>query len=86
LNEIQTSLWRDLQGVGAKVVQHFDPERWIPHVTLAQNGLTDGILPDLLRWLCERPFSWEIRVDHLGVIEDLGKQEVAHRFHLVGSA
>ena len=84
LNAVQGALWRDLDGVGTNVVQHFDPELWIPHVTLAQRGLTAGILPDLLRWLAERPFSWEVCVGHLGVIADLGTPEVAHRFALTG--
>jgi 2'-5' RNA ligase len=83
LNAIQRELWRDLDGVGKNPVQHFHPELWIPHITLAHHGLTEEVLPDLVRWLAARTFTWEIRVDHVGVIETHGlEQALAHRFSL----
>ena len=87
LNALQRELWSDLEGVGRDVVQHFHPELWIPHITLAHHGLTEELLPDLVRWLAARSFSWEIRVDHIGVIEDVNKDlQLAHKFALKGGA
>jgi 2'-5' RNA ligase len=83
LNALQRELWRDLDGVGSNPVQHFDPELWIPHITLAHHGLTEEVLPDVIKWLAARSFTWEIRVDHVGVIESLGADmTVGHRFQL----
>ena len=76
MNRIQCDLWESLEGTCASAVQHFHPESWIPHVTLAYHGLTDALLPDLVRWLAERSFSWEVRVDHLAVIEEYGAAPV----------
>jgi 2'-5' RNA ligase len=83
LNAVQHDLWRDLDGVGVNVVTHFHPDLWIPHVTLAYHGLTDELMPRVVRFLAERSFAWEIRVEALGVIEELGPNaDVAHRFEL----
>jgi 2'-5' RNA ligase len=76
MNRIQRDLWGSLEGAGEAVVHHFHPELWIPHVTLAYHGLTDVLLPDVVRWLAERSFAWEVKVDHLAVIEEHGAAPV----------
>ena len=85
LNALQGGLWTDLRRVGTGVVQHFHPELWIPHLTLARNGLTPELLPVVVKWLAERSYTWDVRVDHLGLIEESGNAgELAHRFRLTG--
>ena len=39
LNNLQRVLWTELEGHADGVVQHFHPELWIPHVTLAYHEI-----------------------------------------------
>ena len=87
LNRFQRAIWHGLEGTGTGVVQHFHPELWIPHVTLAYHGLTAEILPHLVQWMAARSFAWDFHVDHVQVIKDQGlDQALVHHTLLAGAA
>jgi 2'-5' RNA ligase len=49
---------------------YYTPERWIPHITIAQQNLSGADLPGLLAWLVEQPLAIEIVVSELSIARE----------------
>ncbi len=87
LSALHQRLWRELAGGSAGTVDYYHPERWMPHITLADGGVLKDHLPDVVRMLNARTFDWEIEVTNLSLIYDAGAaQEVRLRFDLPSDA
>ena len=54
--------------------QNFQPETWIPHITLAINDLDAERLAQAVRVLGTRPLRWRISVDNVAYGEEDGEQ------------
>lgn len=71
LAAFHTQLWgrisRTAHGIHA---HHYGPDNFIPHITLAAGDLTQRQLPDVVRLLAQRPFSWTITIDNLTLVPD----------------
>lgn len=72
LLEFHQRLWRALAGVGEQVSPYYAPGNWVPHITLAHEGLGSHELSCAVRKLAEMPLLWELAVDHLAVIGETG--------------
>jgi 2'-5' RNA ligase len=76
------TLWPEIFGVGSGIVAYYSAENWIPHITLAHGDIHQDNLPDIIRFLAEREFNWEITVNNLSFIHDTGlQQELRFRFN-----
>ena len=83
LSALHQRLWRELAGASAGTVEYYHPERWMPHITLADDDTLKDYLPEIVRMLSARAFDWEIEVSNLLLIYDTGTtQEVRLRFDL----
>lgn len=51
---------------------HYGPEHWVPHITLAIKDLNHDNLPDVIRLLSRRSFNWEITVHDVALVLDAG--------------
>jgi 2'-5' RNA ligase len=71
LANFHTRLWerisRTAHGVHA---HHYGPDNFMPHITLAAGDLKAEQLPNVVRLLADRPFSWEITLDNLTLVPD----------------
>jgi hypothetical protein len=57
----------------------------VPHITLAYGDIRNGMLPDVVGYLHERNFDWEIFVDSLFVVTGTGSgEERQMRFPFLG--
>lgn len=65
-------LWESLKGVGEQVSLYYAPGMWVPHITLASEGLGEMEASCAVRNLACKPVIWEIPVDHLAVIGEAG--------------
>ena len=87
LSALHQKLWRELARASAGTVEYYHPERWIPHITLADGDVLKDHLPDVVRMLNARAFDWGFEVNNLSLIYDTGTtQEVRLRFDLPSSA
>lgn len=88
LSHLHHRLWEISNDAAHQMVTHYHATRWIPHITLAQNDVTHDTLPDVMRWLNDRTFEWEIRVDNLALIYTDGEENkdtgITFRFDLTG--
>jgi 2'-5' RNA ligase len=70
--------------VGAST--YYNPEFWMPHITLGMADLSQAELPRVVAHLNRRKTDLHIKVDNLAVIrEDGGSQAVSSRFLFEGS-
>jgi 2'-5' RNA ligase len=49
---------------------YYTPERWIPHITIAQQNLDGADLPGLLAWLVEQRLAMEIAISELSIARE----------------
>jgi 2'-5' RNA ligase len=74
LTRLHQTLWQAIAGVGTAVSEHYDPDHWTPHITLAQGDLDRDNLPDIIRFLFERDFTWQLKVNNVALIYQTGAQ------------
>jgi len=87
LTALHQRLWHELAAVSAGTVEYYHPERWMPHITLADGDVLRDHLSEIVRMFSAREFAWEIEVNNLALIYDTGAaQEVQLRFDLPPSA
>lgn len=72
LNALHERIWQQITPHARRIIPHSMPLHWTPHITLAHDGLTHTNLPDVVRFLSERPFRWTITLDHvtLATVDD----------------
>jgi 2'-5' RNA ligase len=49
---------------------YYTPERWIPHITLAQQNLAGADLGALLAWIAWQPLAWELPITSLSIARE----------------
>lgn len=74
-------LWQEISGVGTGLLGYYTAESWVPHITLALGDLHRENLADMMKFLSDREFNWEITVSNIAFIHDTGvKQELSFCF------
>ena len=61
--------------VPGAVSHYYQPEEWVPHITLAQGDIDQDKLADIVRRLSARNFHWEITVNNITMIYDTGREQ-----------
>jgi 2'-5' RNA ligase len=81
LSTLHQRLWQELAEASTGTLEYYHPERWMPHITLADGDVLKDHLPDVVHLLSARAFNWEIEVTNLSLIYDTGtSQGVRLRF------
>ncbi len=82
---VHQTLWKACANLRAGVPEYYHPQRWIPHITLAQRDIVFHQLPGLVRKLNEKPINWDITLNNLALIEDMNcKYRVRYLFAFKG--
>ncbi len=69
--QLAERLDRELQAAGyPPTAAYYSPERWIPHITLAQQNLDRADLGALLAWLARQPLTWELPIASLSIARE----------------
>jgi 2'-5' RNA ligase len=74
LTRLHETLWKAIDGAGTGVSEHYDPDHWTPHITLAQGDLGKDNLPNVIRHLFEQDFTWRLTVNNIALICQTGTQ------------
>jgi 2'-5' RNA ligase len=87
LSDLHRHLWDIVSGLGGNMYGLYAPDRWIPHMTLAQFDLTrDNHLPVLER-LMELDLQLEFEVRNLTLFNWIGpRYEPQERYPLLGDS
>src|SRR6266704_4044580 len=85
LTQLHQELWQEISTVSSGVQEYYNPDRWMPHITIGFGDISKDNLSQIIPFLAERDFSWEITVDNIALIYDTGtKQEMKSRFDITG--
>lgn len=87
LTELHRVLWDRIRGMGGETFGLYAPERWIPHVTLAQFDLTRDNLMPACRTLADLDLDLPFEARNLSLFNWIGpRYEPQERYPLLGSS
>jgi len=83
LAELHQELWQEISPASSGVQQYYHPNQWIPHITIGFGDISQDKLSQIIPFLAERKYHWEITVNNIALIYDTGtKQEPKSRFDI----
>jgi 2'-5' RNA ligase len=85
LMKLHSMLWEQTKGYAKQPDMLYSPARWIPHITLAYNDLTNENVGCAFRSLVFQSFNWEINIDNLIFITQTGDQTAETGKYQLGS-
>jgi len=62
-------IWKRFSAIGAGVSSHYSPNKWAPHISLAQLDNIPANIGAITADLAVRYFTWEMRVDNIAFID-----------------
>lgn len=81
LTQFHQVLWSKISQIGSGIQDFYHSEQWIPHITIGTNDINRFNLPEIIRSLSERNFNWQITINNVAFIHDIGtQQELKFRF------
>jgi hypothetical protein len=85
LAELHQELWEQISPASSGVQQYYHPDQWMPHITIGFGDISMDNLSQIIPFLAERDFNWEITVNTIALIYDTGaKQVLKSRFDITG--
>jgi 2'-5' RNA ligase len=83
LTQLHQELWEQISPVSSGALEYYHPDRWMPHITIGFGDISKDNLSQIIPFLAERNFNWEITVNNIALIYDTGtKQELKSRFDI----
>lgn len=67
-------LWEQTQSYTIGPAAYYSPDAWVPHVTLAHTDVNRTTLPCALEELSFIPFNWDVQIDNLAVVGQVGEE------------
>jgi 2'-5' RNA ligase len=68
LMQFHEALWQEISCTGSGIEDYYDPSHWMPHITIGIDDMNKDNLSQIVRYLAERDFNWEITVDNIALI------------------
>lgn len=86
LSRLHEEVWKLVSPVRpSAVTRYYNPEMWMPHITLAHGDIEQNKVAEIVRLLSARSFHWEMTVNNLSMIYDTGtEQGLRCRFNFNG--
>ena len=82
LSHFHQRVWQAISQTGEGIPSYYEPNSWMPHITLAEHDLQAESLAQIMARFFTRELLWEIPIDNLAIIWDTGtQQELRSQFH-----
>lgn len=75
LSALHQKIWDACSNCAESPSTPFAPPTWMPHITLAQDGIEQNNLGDVIAWLAGLDLRWEIPIDNLALIDSDGNKQ-----------
>ncbi|WP_114779473.1 2'-5' RNA ligase family protein [Botryobacter ruber] len=72
LNQLHTKLHRDVSEMSSEMGVYYNPNMWLPHISLALGDMTQELLGPVLTFLSQYQFTWEMVLDNLTIMRKSG--------------
>jgi 2'-5' RNA ligase len=72
LNQLHARLHRDISEMSSEMGIYYNPNMWLPHISLALGDTSPELLGPVLTFLSNYNFNWEIRIDNLTILQKCG--------------
>ncbi|WP_435319619.1 2'-5' RNA ligase family protein [Haloarchaeobius sp. TZWSO28] len=69
LAALHDRVWTSLTDFADHADHYYHPDRWFPHITLAYYSLDEELVGDVVSYLSDRSFDWEMRVEDIAHLE-----------------
>jgi hypothetical protein len=71
LDLLHQRLWDRMQSLGREMSAYYNPENWLPHISLAYGDLRSEQVPEVRAWLEEQDtFRWEMEINNICYIHE----------------
>ena len=70
LIEFHQKIWQRLESCGTGISPYYNPENWVPHISLAYSDVTQKNIGLVMESLSFRTFNWTFEVNNLVYIEE----------------
>lgn len=85
LSSFHALLWERVSPAATGIIEYYHPERWVPHITLAEHDLDATAAGRAVEFLLNRNLHWDVIIDNVALIYDTGaRQELRLRLDLRG--
>ena len=86
LLELHQTIWDQISSLGKGMSDHYAPENWIPHITLASRDIAPDSLIKMIKYLGPLKIEWEIGIDRfaLGCQSPQGVSKINETYTLSG--
>ena len=66
-------IWELMNSCMSERIIHYDPDQWMPHITLAIKDATSERLACAVQLLCQSEFRLSINLDNLALVDQQGE-------------
>lgn len=81
LVSIQQEIYKNTQKISKKHSEYFQPDKWIPHITLISDPDEQDSIPKAIRILAEMTVDFEAKIDNICLGEYTGDSaKIIHKF------
>lgn len=82
MSALHQKIWERTQEIGTNIVSYYTPQNWVPHITLAYEGITQENISCAMQELIFHNFKWEFEVNNIGFIHQNDKttEEILSEF------
>lgn len=82
LGRIHRRIWKEITTFASEPGEYYSAPQWIPHITLVDRQTDREQTAEIIRWLAERDFSWQMTIDNLVFFRE--QHEEIYTFKLEG--
>jgi len=74
MKQLHQLLWENIHRHAINLSPYYTPDVWVPHITLGHTDITPKKLACAVVELGFEPFTWEMKVDNLAVVCQVGNE------------
>jgi len=71
LTQFHEALWQEIFNTCSGIEDYYHPAHWVPHITIGIGDMNKDNLSQIVRFLVERDFNWELTVDNVVLVHNL---------------
>jgi 2'-5' RNA ligase len=75
LTKFHQALIEKVSSTGNGIQAYYQPDQWMPHITIGFGDLNNHNLSQIIGYLAERNFHWQITINNLAFIHDNGTRQ-----------